>query len=100
MTELRLSVAARADLQAVQDEGVEGFGVAAARKHMAGFDHVFALLREHPFAGRQRPELGATLRSFSHRPHVVLYVVDEQRVTIARILHHRRDLRAALSESM
>ena len=48
MPKIRLTVAARQDLIAIQDHGLEYFGLEAVRVHMQGFERIFALLRTHP----------------------------------------------------
>lgn len=96
MNRMRLSVAARHDLNAIQDKGVEDWGVAAVRAHMEGFDRIFVLLRERPSAGQSRPEYGDGIRVFSHRPHRILYRPGEDEILIVRVLHAAMDVRAAL----
>ena len=56
----------------------------------------FEHLAEYPHSGRARPELAPALRSFSVNPlRVTVYYVaapDGNRVLIARILRHERDV--------
>jgi toxin ParE1/3/4 len=54
-------------------------------------------LGRHPFMGRPRDELVTGLRSVLAHPHIVFYRVFDQTVEIARVLHQRRDLLAALA---
>jgi len=75
---------------------LEDFGLDAVRKHMAGFEDRFALLRRHPLAGEARPELGAATRSLAHRPHRIFYRYVGGEVLIVRILHAAMDERRAL----
>jgi toxin ParE1/3/4 len=51
----------------------------------------------HPFMGRPRDELVTGLRSVLVPPHIVFYRVSERVVEIARVLHQRCDLMAALA---
>jgi plasmid stabilization system protein ParE len=46
---------------------------------------------------RPREELAAGLRSALVHPHIIFYRVSEESVEIARVLHQRRDLTAALA---
>lgn len=92
MTSLRLSAAARRDLEEIQTNGLRDFGPAATRAHLAGFERIFALLREHPLAGPEHSEFGSGIRTFSHRPHRILYRVQGDGVLIARILHFARNV--------
>lgn len=75
---------------------MEDFGLLAVTRHMAGFEDIFAPLRRHPLAGEARPELGATMRSLSHRPHRIFYRYVGGKVLIVRILHAAMDERRAL----
>jgi toxin ParE1/3/4 len=56
-----------------------------------------ARLGDHPFMGRPRNELVAGLRSILVHPYIVFYRVTDQSLEIARVLHQRRDLGAALA---
>jgi len=96
MNRLRLSVAARRDLEAVQAKGVEDWGVGPVRAHMEGFHRIFTLLRQHPLAGQARPDYGEDIRVFSHRPHRILYRADKRELLIVRVLHSAMDVRRAL----
>lgn len=96
MSKLRLSARAEFDLEEIQEIGVRDFGVSAAREHMAGFERIFTLLREHPSAGQEQPSYGRRVRSFSHKPHRILYRIDDTEVLIIRILHMARDVKRAL----
>jgi toxin ParE1/3/4 len=51
----------------------------------------------HPFAGRNRPELGDGLRSLTERPYVLIYRVIDETAEIIAVLHGARDLPAALA---
>jgi len=52
-----------------------------------------ARLALFPLAGRLRDELSPGLRSYFIRPrHTVFYRVKEDRLEIAHVLHHARDL--------
>ena len=87
MAELRLSRLAGQDLDNIRQTGEAEFGEERARRHLHGFERVFALLRAHPQSGQERPEFGPGIRTFSHRPHRLLYRVDGQGVLVLRIVH-------------
>lgn len=91
MAELRFSRLASNDLDLIRQTGEAEFGEASTRRHLRGFDRVFALLRSHPLGGPARPEFGPDIRAFSHRPHRVLYRVDGEIVTVLRIIHAAQD---------
>jgi toxin ParE1/3/4 len=96
MAKLRVSAKARRDLERIGDDGAVNYGLAASDRHIEGFRRLFALLRDQPFAGRQRGDLSRGMRSLSHRPHVILYRVDGDTVVIDRIIHQARDVTRAL----
>lgn len=50
------------------------------------------LLRQ-PLMGKARPELAEGLRSWpTATPYLLFYLVDEEGITIVRVLHHARDI--------
>jgi len=57
----------------------------------------FLLIAAMPHIGRPRPEFGLGMRSHVVAHFHVFYVVRRDHVEIARILHHRRDLRSAFA---
>lgn len=98
MARLRVSAAARRDLEQIAAIGVSEHGLVASAAYVEGFRRFFTLLREQPFAGQERLELGSGIRSLSHRPHRILYRVDGHTVIIDRIIHQARDVGRALRE--
>lgn len=96
MTRLRVSAAARRDLEQIAETGARDHGFSASAAYVEGFRKLFSLLRQQPFAGQERPELGSGIRSLSHRPHRILYRIDGQMVIIDRVIHQARDVRRAL----
>jgi toxin ParE1/3/4 len=96
MADLRLTVAARQDLETIQDQGLDRFGVQATRMHMQGFERIFSLLRTHPGAGEARADYGENIRVFSHRPHRIIYHVSGKDILIVRVLHAAMDAAAAM----
>ena len=65
---------------------------AAAEKLLSEILSKFELLAEHPLAGRLRPELSATLRSFAAGNYVLFYRPTDKGAEIIRVLHASRDL--------
>lgn len=92
MAELRLTAQAIRDLDEIQTRGIEHFGPRAAARFMAGFERIFALLRDQPRAGQARPEFRENVRCVSHRPYRAHYRVAGETVVIVRILHQARDV--------
>ena len=98
MARLRLSAKAGRDLKRIGNIGAEEHGAAASERYVEGFRRYFRLLQAQPLAGQARPELGADVRSLSHRPHRILYHVEGDVVVIDRILHQARDIQRALRD--
>lgn len=92
MRRLRLSFAAQRDLNMIQDHGLAEFGLVAVRAHMEGFDRIFTLLRDHPLAGQARPDVGESIRAFTHPPHRILYRLTDDALVIARVIHAAQDM--------
>ena len=92
MVELRLSVAALRDLRQIRADGIRDFGAAASDAHMLGLERLFGLLRRNPLAGQRRFEFAQPVRSLSLRPHRILYRVEDDKVSIDRIIHQARDV--------
>jgi toxin ParE1/3/4 len=93
---LRLSSAAEAELEAIDAYSFEQFGDEVAAVYMRRFDELFDLLRCHPFAGQDVSELGKSIRSVTHRSHLILYQTEGEEVLIVRILHQAMDAKRAL----
>jgi toxin ParE1/3/4 len=97
MAKLRLSSSARADLVGIRKYSNEQFSTDVANAYFLGFDAVFAMLRRHPFAGAESPDIGADVRCFLHRKHRIFYRVSGDTVLIIRIIHHARDVRGIIN---
>ncbi|MHC6157744.1 type II toxin-antitoxin system RelE/ParE family toxin [Bradyrhizobium elkanii] len=52
----------------------------------------FQMLAENPPAGRQRPELGMKIGSFTVGNYVLFYEAFQNGVEIVRVLHGARDI--------
>ncbi|WP_234826986.1 type II toxin-antitoxin system RelE/ParE family toxin [Rhodopseudomonas palustris] len=52
----------------------------------------FDLLTQNPGAGRRRPELSPTVRSFPVGSYLVFYTAEAGAIRIARVLHGRQDI--------
>ncbi|HZF45193.1 MAG TPA: type II toxin-antitoxin system RelE/ParE family toxin [Sphingomonadaceae bacterium] len=96
MVELRLSVAARADLASIDEYGARQFGDDVADAYSRSFAKAFDLLCGHPELGEARPRLGIGMRCLIHRRHRIFYRVEEESLLVVRILHHAQDSRRHL----
>lgn len=66
--------------------------VAAADRLLDRIGGVFEMLAENPEAGRQRPELGRSIRSFAVGNYVIFYEAVSNGAEIVRVLHGARDI--------
>lgn len=90
---LELSREADADIADMLRYGAENFGWAAAEAYAQSFDPRLDRLLEHPRIGMAHPELKAGLRSIPHGSHRIYYSVEDDVLTIRRILHKSRDVK-------
>jgi toxin ParE1/3/4 len=69
--------------------------IEAADRIIDQLDNESRTLLMQPKMGRARDELAAGLRSWpTSTPYILFYFVDADGITIARILHHARDVPA------
>ncbi|KWV58167.1 plasmid stabilization protein [Bradyrhizobium macuxiense] len=66
--------------------------IAAADRVVDRIGNIFQMLAENPLAGRQRPELGMSIRSFPAGNYVLFYEAFPNGVEIVRVLHGARDI--------
>lgn len=97
IAELRLSAAAEADLEAIDEYSNDMFGDDVADVYMRGFGELFDLLRRHQLAGQLKPELSKDIRCIVHRQHRIFYRIDGDVVLVARIIHHARNAKRELN---
>ncbi|MGB5484218.1 type II toxin-antitoxin system RelE/ParE family toxin [Parasphingorhabdus sp.] len=88
---LELSGAADADLTAILDYGIENFGWDAAVRYLRDLDHAFDLLRQHPQAGPVHLSPQPECRSLSCRNHRIYYQLEDDLITVLRVLHTSMD---------
>jgi toxin ParE1/3/4 len=70
----------------------------AAERLLDAIEAKLELLAERPLLGRARPELGADLRSFAHRPYLIFYRPLADGIEVLRVLHGARELGPLLDE--
>lgn len=72
--------------------------VAAADRLLDQIETDTRTLQRQPEIGRRRDELATSLRSWpTSTPYILFYFADDYEITIARVLHHARDVPAILS---
>ena len=90
-TRIRQRQQARADLDAIWDY------VAADSPHAADalldrIGDILRMLADNPRAGRERPELASSLRSFPAGNYIVFYVPKPDGIDVVRILNSYLDI--------
>ncbi len=94
---LRVTPRAKVDLDEIWlHVALERSDLDAARRVVESLTDRFWLLAEHPRAGRQRDDLRVGLRSFSAGIHVIFYRINDDGLTVLRVLDGRRDLHSLL----
>jgi len=89
----RLLVAAREDLDHIEDWVVANFGEVAAFEALNELFDVFEMLANFPEAGQERPEVEPPpIRFFSVSPNIVIYEPGDP-LLIYRIFPARTDIR-------
>ncbi|MEO6787694.1 MAG: type II toxin-antitoxin system RelE/ParE family toxin [Chthoniobacteraceae bacterium] len=96
MSGYELTQRAHCDIEEIDDFLAER-DPKAAREFIIRVIEVFELLAQHPEAGRRRPELKVSVRSFPLRSHIVYYRIAAQCVQILRVGHAARDANALLT---
>ncbi|MGT2439878.1 type II toxin-antitoxin system RelE/ParE family toxin [Bradyrhizobium betae] len=84
---------AEIDLTAIWDY-IAADNLRAADTLLARIEATFDMLAETPFAGRDRSELRAELRSFPVGNYLIFYVPTAEGVEVARVMHGRQDIGA------
>jgi len=81
------------DLTAIWDY-IADDNARAADTLLVRIEATFDMLAETPFAGRNRSELRADLRSFPVGNYLIFYVPTPDGVEIIRVMHGRQDIDA------
>lgn len=95
MVGFRLSEEAETELDEIWYYIARQSGAAeVADRVIASVSSRFWFLGQHPYAGRERNDLRAGLRSFPADDYVIIYRVDDDETLILHVLHHKRDMPA------
>ena len=67
--------------------------LAAADNILEVIEREANLLAQQPYLGRERPELGGAVRSWTtSAPYIVFYTIVGSDIVVLRVLHHARDV--------
>lgn len=91
MTEFILSPKAKREFVEIGRESKERFGNAVAAKYLEGLLSAFQQLAEFPNSAPATPQFGENLRCKIFGRHRIFYIIENELVAIATILHHAQD---------
>ena len=76
-----------ADLSGIFTWSATRFGETVAADYLRALDAAFAMLCRHPDAGTRLHDSAAPERAFPCRRHRIFYDVEDNNLTIVRVLH-------------
>jgi toxin ParE1/3/4 len=91
LTSVTISRDADADLDGILDYSIAAHGRAIAEAYLRTIHAAFDRLSDFPDLGVARRDLSAQLRSLPCGGHHIFYIVEAERVLIARVLHKAMD---------
>ena len=95
MRSYRLSHPARADLDAIWLHIAQNAGVDTADRFIDTLTNRFPMLAEMPEAGRSVDEIEPGVRVFPIENYLIYYRISPGWISIARVIHGRRDQETA-----
>jgi toxin ParE1/3/4 len=94
MASLRIHPRARADLDAIWSY-IASRQEKAADAVLEQIGTAFKMLTSNRYAGRPRPEISTTMRSFPVGSYVIFYAPSPEGIRIFRVMHSKQDITAA-----
>ena len=95
MADVRLTRAAASDLEEIYLYTFRTFGEAAAERYRKVITERLEGLAEWPEAGHAIEGIAGYLRANAGR-HAIIYRLGDETITVVRVLHDRRDIRALI----
>jgi plasmid stabilization system protein ParE len=96
---LRVDVSYRARFDILDIHSyISEHSLAAADRMLVRFSQRFDELRELPHLGRDRSELGSSLRGLLIDGYIAFYIVEAERIVIVRVIDGRRDVEREISK--
>lgn len=86
--QLEISVRAARDLRELHGFGLREYGAARADAYLAEMFEKFDVIAQWPFAERERPSAGGSVRLTKQRAHNILYMITGNTVLVLRVFHH------------
>ena len=87
------------DLIEIYVHGFLNFGETQAEKYFSELEDCFEVLSNAPLICRERTEFTPPVRIHHHGRHLVIYVIQDDRILIVRVLHDSMDIPRHLSST-
>jgi toxin ParE1/3/4 len=94
---IRFAPEARQDIRDILIYTVKQWGKRQQLEYQIALAHAFDRIRDNPHLGRPRDDLMLGVRGFVLREHAILYTIDEDAITVLRVVHTRTDISSALN---
>jgi len=91
MNDFRLTPDAKASLLSLALYTQQTWGTEQRRSFLKMSDECFHALAITPMQGKARPEIHHTLRSHPAGKHIVFYIIKQDHIVIANVLHERME---------
>jgi len=92
----KLTPAAESDLIDIYVYGFQTFGETQAEQYFSELENCFEVLSQTPLICRERTEFIPPVRIHHRGRHLVIYIVQDDRILIIRILHDSMDVKRHL----
>ena len=83
---------AEKDLEAIWHYSVKNWGINKALEYLDGLDNVFRMLTNNPNISNLFQKFIPPVRIHHHNSHLIVYIVEEERIVIIRVLHESMSL--------
>jgi toxin ParE1/3/4 len=93
----KITSEADSDIIGVYMYGFQNFGETQAEKYFSELKDCFQFLSENPLVCRERTEFNPSVRIHHHGRHLVVYLIQDDRILIVRVLHQSMDILRHLS---
>jgi toxin ParE1/3/4 len=91
-----LTPKAIADLDDIWRYSAETWSLEQADRHIDAFVTAFEMLVEMPGLARERTEFAPPVRIHIHGPHLIIYIWDQELVSVIRVLGGKQNWRGIL----
>lgn len=94
---LALKPKAISDLEGIWLYSAQTWSADQADRYIDGLARAFDMLTALPEIGRERAEFNPPVRLYVHGTHLIVYTIDQDSITVLRVLGHRQDWQSILS---